>query len=107
MVSNVEKDRLILAMNLRSPSDVLQDTVSLVNLLNTLSVEPPVSVGRKTVKITFFLLPVVEISSSFLYTGRYIDLAYCLESAINSVFVLVTSSLLRCCFSTTEQEQTL
>lgn len=35
MVSNVEKDRLILAMNLSSQSDVLQDTFSLVNLLNS------------------------------------------------------------------------
>lgn len=35
MVSNVEKDWLILAMNLSSKSDVLQDTDSLVNLFNS------------------------------------------------------------------------
>lgn len=35
MVSNVERDRLILAMNLSSRGDVLQDTVSLLNLFNS------------------------------------------------------------------------
>lgn len=35
MVSNVEKDRLILAMNLSSKSYLLQDIDSLVNLLKS------------------------------------------------------------------------